>query len=135
MAVEENLSKSLYKIVLFLVKIIPMILSGIYLLNTILSYFYIDLPVFSYIGGTSLFMLLFMYASSIAFHFCFYHRMFLHYISLNWILNIIDYYVGIPLSNRSLFLLYMIITGIFLFIILYEHCKKHSIKIFKRNSR
>ena len=48
MLAEENLSKLLYKIELYLIKIIPIIIAFIYLLNTILSYFYIDLPILSY---------------------------------------------------------------------------------------
>ena len=118
--VEEKLrSKLLYKVELYLIKIIPMIISGIYVLNTILSYFDIDVPVLSYIGGVSLLPLVFLYLSSYVFKFCLYHRMFLHYITLNWVLDIIDYNWGIPVSDKELFLLYMVITGVFLFIILY----------------
>lgn len=125
MIVEERLkNKYLYKLELYLIKIIPMLMAGIYLLNTILSYFTIDIPVLSYISGTSLFNLIFLYLSSIVFKFCKYHRMFIHYITINWVLNIIDYYIRIPISNRDLFLRYMIIAGISLFIILYLYIKR-----------
>ena len=124
-AVEERLkSKYLYKIELYSIKTIPVILAALCLLNTILSYFYIDVPLLSYIGGNSLFTLAFLYLSSVVFRFCVYHRMFIHYIALNWVLNIIDYYIGISLSNKDLFLMYIVITGIFMFIILYLHLKK-----------
>lgn len=119
MAVEESLNKSLYKTELYLIKIIPMLFAGLSLLNTILSYFNIDIPLISYIGSVSILTLIFMYLSSYVFKFCIYHRMFIHYTSLNWVLNIIDYYIGIPLSNRGLFIFYMSLTGIFLFLILY----------------
>ena len=81
MAVEESLrSKTLYKIEIGLLKIIPMILAGIYLSNTILSYFLnIDLIVLSYIGGISLLPLIFLYLSSYVFRFCIYHRVFLFF--------------------------------------------------------
>ena len=124
---EESLkSKALYKIELYLIKTIPMILSLIALLNTILSYFYIDVPLLSYIGGTSIFTLIFLYMSSIVFRFCRYHRMFIHYVTINWILNIIDYYIGIPVSNKEMFLIYMTLTGITLFIILYLKFRKNE---------
>lgn len=119
MDVEVNLNKLLYKAELYLIKVIPMVLSGIALLNTILSYFYIDVPLLSYLGGVSVLTIAFLYLSSYVFKFCAYHRMFIHYITLNWVLNIIDYYIGIPLDNKELFMMYMIITGIFLFIVLY----------------
>ena len=130
---DENLkNKTLYKWELISIKTIPMILAAITLLNIIFSYFDIDAPILSYIGGVSLFPLIFLYLSSVVFRFCIYHRLFLHYVSLNWILNIVDYYIGIPVSNKNMFLIYIIITGVFLFLILYFHqkCKKDgSLKI------
>lgn len=113
----------LHALELIAIKVIPMLLALVCLLNTVLSYFDIDAPVLSYIGGVSLLPLVFLYLSSYAFQFCSYHRMFLHYVSLNWILNIYDYYIGIPLSDKNLFMLYMIITGIFMFVILWQHQK------------
>lgn len=118
--------RRLYKSVIVAIRIIPMLLAAVAVLNTVLSYFGIDAPILSYIGGVSLFPLVFLYLSSYAFRFCEYHRMFLHYISVNWVLNIYDYYIGIPVSKKELFMLYAILTCIFLFFILYYHqkCKK-----------
>ena len=96
----ENLrSKLLYKIELRLLKIIPIILAFTALLNSILSYFNIDLYILSYIGGISIFTMIFLYLSSYVFKFCEYHRMFLHYVVVTWIINTIDYYIGIPIND------------------------------------
>ena len=123
----ENLkSKTLYKIELGLLKVIPMILALTALLNSILSYFGIDLYILGYIGGVSIFTMLFLYLSSYVFKFCEYHRMFLHYIVSTWIINIIDYYVGIPISDLEYLCLQMIIAGISLFIILYLYVRSHK---------
>lgn len=119
MAAEESLSKALYKIELGLLKMIPMVIAGLYLANSVLSYFGIDLLIFSILGGMSLLPLLFLYITSYCFRFCEYHRMFLHYIVLNDIINYIDYYYGIPVSDKSMFVFHIIMAGIFLFIILY----------------
>lgn len=113
----------LHKVLILLIKIIPIVLAMLTILNTTLSYFYIDLPVLSYIGGVSVLSLVFFYLASYVFKFCEYHRMFLHYITLNWVLNIVDYYWGIPVSDKGMFLIYMMITGIFLFIIIYLYLK------------
>lgn len=118
---EANLSKSLCKIMLYSIKVIPMIISGIYILNTVLSYFDIDLPILSYIVQY-LFILITLIAS-LAFRFCKWHRIFIYYIAVILTLNIIDYHIGIPVSDRCLYLLYGIITGVFLFIILYLRFK------------
>ena len=117
-------TKRLYKVEIYFLKIIPMLLALTTLLNTLLSYFYIDAPILSYIGGISILPLLFLYLSSYVFKFCEYHRIFLHYVTINWILNIVDYYWELPLSNKGVFLLYMIITGISLFLVLYYHQKE-----------
>lgn len=118
------MSRGIYKIEVKLLKIIPMVIAAIYLLNTILSYFYIELPLLSLIGGMSLLPLLFIYVSSFAFHFCVYHRMFIYYIAVNDIICYIDYCVdSLPITNRSYLLLHLMIAGVFLFIILYLKLK------------
>jgi hypothetical protein len=127
MAVEGNLNRILYKILLYSVKVIPMIISGIYLLNTVLSYCNIDIPLFSYI--VQFLFIGFFYIASYAFKFCAWHRMFIHYISLVLVLNIIDYHIGIPLSNRDVLALYLVISIVFLIVTVFlkfKVCKEHS---------
>ena len=128
MAVEESLkSKTLYKVEIGLLKIIPMVLAGIYLSNTILSYFLdIDLIILSYIGGISLLPLIFLYLSSYVFRFCIYHRVFLHYISINEIILILDTHIGLPVSDLEYFCLQMSIFGISLFLFLYLYVKSNK---------
>lgn len=134
MAAEERLrDKTLYKLELYLLKIIPMLLALIAFLNTVLSYFDIDLVIWSYIGSVSLLPLIFLYMSSYVFRFCEYHRMFLHYVVITNVLNVYDYYVGIPISDRELLVLHMIITGISLFIILYLYVKSTKKSSTKNN--
>lgn len=127
MAAEERLrNKSLYKLQLFLIKVIPMVMAFISLVNTIFSYYDIDLPQLAYLGGYSILTIISLYVSSYVFRFCEYHRMFIHYISVNWVLDIYDTYVGVPLDDRELLVVYLTITGIFLFIILYLYVKGHK---------
>lgn len=114
------MKKDLYKIEIWLLKMIPMIIAALYLLNTVLSYFHIELLVLSLIGGMSLLPLLFLYISSFVFGFCLYHRMFIYYIAVNDIVSYADYLSGgLPVSDRDYLFIHIIITGIFLFIILY----------------
>lgn len=114
-------SKNLYKVELYLLKIMPMVIALAYLVNTVSSYFGVDIPILASIAGMSLIPLIFMYISSYVFKFCEYHRMFLHDI-----INIYDWYIGISVTNRELFVLHMSITGISLFIILYLYVKSHK---------
>lgn len=128
MGVEGNSlrNKDLYKIELYLLKVMPMLLAVIYLVNTVLSYYDIIIPVLSYIGGLSFIPLVFMYVSSYVFRFCSYHRMFLHYIVVNDSINLIDYYYTLPISDWELLILHMSVASIILFIILYMYVKGHS---------
>lgn len=129
MVVEANLNKALYKIQLYLLKTIPIVMAFICLLNSILSYFDIDLPILSYIVGNSFLTIIYFYITSYVFKFCEYHRMFMHYTTITWIINIIDLYIGIPIEDLPYLLLQLIVAGICLFIILYLYVKsnkKHS---------
>ena len=77
MVVGEKLRKNnnLYRVLLIILKYIPIVIALCYMLNTI---FYIE-PL-SNIVGVSLLTWIFLYLSSVVFKFCFYHRMFLWYI-------------------------------------------------------
>lgn len=133
MGVEENLNKRLYKTLLLLLKYIPIITGILYIVNTVLSYFYIDIPAISSLVGISLSTWIFMYISAIVFKFCIYHKMFLHYILIVDILNIIDLYIGIPLDNLELLMLHMILLGLFLVLILGLYVKTYKATTFKNN--
>ena len=124
MAVEASyLNKTLYKIQLYLLKVIPMVMAFICILNSVLSYFDIDLPILSYIVGNSFLTIVYFYITSYVFKFCSYHRMFMHYTTITWIINIVDLYIGIPIGDLPYLLLQLIVAGISLFIILYLYVK------------
>ena len=127
MAVEVNsINKIRYKIQLYMLKVIPMVMAFCYLLNSIFSYYDIDLGFLSYLSGCSILMIVYLYIASYVFKFCEYHRMFLHYMVVNTIINSIDLYIGIPLTDLEILTLYMSITGITLFLILYMYVKSHK---------
>lgn len=127
MAVEASyLNKTLYKIQLYLLKVIPMVMAFICILNSILSYFDIDLPILSYIVGNSFLTIVYFYITSYVFKFCSYHRMFMHYTTITWIINIVDLYIGIPIGDLPYLLLQLIVAGISLFIILYLYVKSNK---------
>lgn len=115
----KSVNKRLYKLELYSAKVVPMLMAGITLANTVLSYLGIQLMCLSYIGGISLLVFIRFYITSYTYKFCSYHRMFLHYILISNSVALYDYHIGIPLDNTNLFALNMIIAGVSLFIILY----------------
>lgn len=125
MAMEVKLTSRLeYKLLVGALKIIPMLLAFCYFLNTIFGYLEIDSGFLSLFGSVSFLTLAFLYLASIVFRFCVYHRMFLHYILATDILNTYDFYVGIPVSDRGMLAIYLIVSCAFMFLILYYHQKE-----------
>ena len=122
----QSLNKALYKIELFIIKIIPYLLAIFYLLNTTLSYFYVDVPLLSYIAGISLFPWLFLYISSFVFRFCIYHRLPLYYILINWLITILDYYLDFTKYYETTVLIDFITAGITILLIVYFKYKEHE---------
>lgn len=117
--------KFYYKLELIYVKYSPMLIALGLLLNSILCYFHIYTLYYvgGYLFGVSLLTIGHMYNSSRVYKFCKYHRMFIHYILLNNILNAIDFAFRLPLSSKELFYMNITIAGIFLFLILYYYLK------------
>ena len=126
MAGEENLNKRMYKLLILMLKYIPMLIALVYVLNTVLSYFYIDVPMLSNIAGMSILSWMFMYTAATVFRFCLYHKMFLYYILITDVVNITDYYIGIPIEGIELLMIHGAITGISLFLILYFYVKSNK---------
>ena len=126
-AVEEKSrlrSKNLYKVTLVLLKVIPMLLAFCYVLNTTLYVFGIDSYILSHIAGMSLLPMIFLYLTSCVFQFCKYHRMFLHYVVLNDIINILDVYFGENISDWTYISIHLILLFVCLMIILYLYKRK-----------
>lgn len=124
---KEEVRKSLYKVEILFIKIIPIIIAGCCLLNTIMSYIGIKTELLTYIAGIGILPIAFFYLTSYVFKFCEYHRMFLHYIVVNNIICYIDYVYEIPVSDKQYLILHFMIAGIFMFLIIYlkfKLCKK-----------
>lgn len=117
------IEKDLYKLELLLIKSLPLGIALCYLINTVLSYFKIDAVILSYLGGMSILPIVFILVSSFVFKFCIYHRLPIYYIIVSDIINYYDLYVGIPISNRGLLILNMIIAGIFIILIVFTKAK------------
>ena len=126
---KSNVSPKLYRFFRVFLRTIPMLMAGLYLGNTVLSFFNIDISLFSYLAGIGLIPWLFILISSYLFKFCEYHRMFLWYILINNIICWTDEEIGIPLDNWNYLVLHVITAGLFIFFILIVFMKI-KIKLF-----
>lgn len=111
-----------------LLKVLPMLMAGLYFLNTVLSYFDLDYSIISYLAGVGLIPLVFIFLASYMFNFCNYHRMFLWYIVANDIICWADYNFELPISNWDYLMLHVMTAGAFMFFILYlrQKCRKKN---------
>lgn len=133
MAVVEKSRESKYKLLILVLKFIPMLTALCYMTSTIFNYFDYNIEPLSNIGGMSLLTWVFIYLASVVFKFYSYHRMFLWYILIDDLFNIIDYYWSIPISTDNILMLHNIWIGITLFIILVLYVKSNKIIIRKNN--
>lgn len=124
--VEGGVGKTLYKIELLIIKLIPFIIMSLYVANSILSYFNIDAPILAITGGLSILTWIFLYVSSFVFRFCVYHRLPLYYVLISDILAYYDNIIGIPVSNKGLFVLNISIVGVFILLIVFFKFKQHE---------
>ena len=129
MIVEENsLKRSNYKIFLFINKYLPYVISLLYMANTLLSLFGIDLIIFSMLGGLSLLPIIYFISVSFTFKYCLYHRLPIYYIILNDSINWLDYHIGIPISDMYFIAGSIVLMFIFIVVttILYLKEKKRK---------
>lgn len=133
MAVVEKLKESKYKLLILVLKFIPMLTALCYMTSTVFNYFDYNIEPLSNIGGMSLLTWIFIYLASVVFKFCSYHRMFLWYILVDDLFNIIDYYWSIPISTDNILMLHNIWIGITLFVILILYVKSNKVIIRKNN--
>ena len=133
MVVVEKSRRSEYKLLIIVLKFIPILTALCYMSSTIFNYFGYNIEPLSNIGGMSLLTWLFIYLASIVFNFCSYHRVFLWYIFIDDIFNIIDYYITIPISTDNILMLHNIFIGITLFTVLILYVKDNKSIIRKSN--
>lgn len=124
--VKSNASK--HKLFLVFLKIVPFLLGLEYFLATLLQLFDIDVYLLSYLFYVGIIPWLFLLVTSFVFKFCEYHRIFLYYILLNEILNIINYNTDLFGSDDTFIRIHFVIffLTIIITLILYFYAKQNS---------
>ena len=123
----------MYKLELVCVKYTPIIISFFTIISILLSFIGIDTSLYGNLLVASLLSTIPMYISSYVYRFCAYHRMFIHYLVIIHLIDICDRLFIIPVSDYNLLVLYLSITGICLFIILYLYLKYGDIRVNESN--
>ena len=108
-----DVSVSKYKLTILYLKYITVFIALIDLIHTIFSFFNISVFELQIVCGVSIVTVIFLYLISYTFGFCKYHRIPIHYVVISNIISCIDYYIGIPVTDRQILCVYLIIFGIF----------------------
>lgn len=133
--INNHINKRLYKIFLITLKYIPIFLACIHTVNIYMQYVGMELVIFPLISGTSFPFLLLLFIMSYVFQFCYLYRIPLWYLTLNWLMIILDALIGIPISTLNIFRIYAIMFGIFIIIFIiymYKNRNKPKIDHFKQ---
>lgn len=122
-----EISKTLTKIVRIIVKYVPFVIGFMYFIQSVLFCFGIVIPWLTITYRFSILSLICMLAMSVLLKFCIWHRLPLYYGASIDIINTVDYYITIPISNKLMLVSYLIITGIFILIGTYLK-ERHNVK-------
>ena len=126
----NQLNKDLYKVDLFLLKILPVIMVISHIIASygaifkVVSGAAIIIQIVSHYLGLVIAPIAFMYISSHVFQFCNYHRMFIHYIAVIELMNVTNWYFKIPITNELYNGIQVTITITFAILALIMYIKK-----------
>lgn len=110
------ISRTKHQLTMVVFKWLPAIMAFSYLFNVICAHLLVGWQVITHYLGLVIAPLAFYYIASYVFKFCWYHRLFIHYIAFVELLNITDYYIGIPISNKAICIVHYGVTAVFLVI-------------------
>lgn len=119
-------SKALYKVTLYVLKILPMIMAFSYLIMFVLANTVESFVIVPHIMGTVIAPLAFVYLTSYVFRFCAFHRLFIHYYAFVELLNVTDYYVRIPISDSAITFIHDSVTIVFLILAVVMYIYKYK---------
>lgn len=118
---EERLSLKLVKLFRIYLKLIPIILAIASFGNCVAAYFGVQAKFLAH--SFMFFCISFIYIASYVLKFCEYHRMFLHYIVIIYLINCYDYYIGISFDDTEMFIITFILTFLAMILTLYFKLK------------
>lgn len=111
---KENINKNLYKLTIITLKFLPIVMASAFMISDIIHITIVQ--IICHIIGLNVAQFLFIYLTSYAFKFCNYHRIFIHYLVLIETINVIDWYIDIPISDKAMQIIHIVISVVFIVI-------------------
>ena len=123
-------NKNVYKIFLSLIKYVPTLLAILQIVSLCLSYAGITSFLVTCLSGTSIVFLILLYLIAEVFRFCGLYKISLNYVSIVTLLTILDWYFKFPLDVADRYLMYALITGVFIVTwIIYWYTHRNNPKV------
>lgn len=113
---KPNINKKLYKILLILVKYIPITLAIIFIVQNVFVYMNLTNPILLYLGGSSCIFVVLLYLLSWVFQFCHLYRIPLHYVVISNTIGLLDHIFKFSVSNLCILRVYFVLFGIMLIV-------------------
>ncbi len=124
-----KLKQNNHKLFLLSLKLLPPIMAVGCFLSTVFQYFYIEEIITTELCFAGILPILFLVFTSYVFKFCEYHRIYLYYIILNEVMNIINYNVELNITDtvfiRIHIIVFFIATLLTTILYLYGRKDKH----------
>lgn len=111
---DNNLNKRLYKLTILTLKFLPIVMASAFMISNLIHITAIQ--IIAHIIGINAAQFLFIYLTSYVFKFCNYHRIFIHYLVLKETINAVDWYIGIPISDKAMQIVHIVIALVFIVI-------------------
>ena len=120
-----RLKQSRYRLFHVSLRLLPFILGVGCFLSTLFQYYYIQEIVTTELRFVGLIPILFLILTSRLFNYCEYHRVFLYYVAINEIANLVNYYTEPNITDDMFIRLHVILFAltIILTTILYLYAK------------
>lgn len=108
-----SISRTQHQYLMLIFKWLPAVMAFSFFMNVYCAFAGVWFQVITHFLGLAITPLVFYYIASYIFHFCWYHRLFIHYIAIEELINLTDWYFRIPISNEAICYVHFTITAVF----------------------
>ena len=120
----QIIDKRRHKLLIFVLKILPAIMAGSYVIEMISIFLGFDTQVLVNFIGMIVAPILFMYLASYVFKFCEYHRIFIHYVLILEILTTVKWYYPVIVTSELVLNISFVLSGLLMLCVVFFNVYK-----------
>lgn len=120
----QIIDKRKHKLLIFVLKILPAIMAGSYVIEMISIFLGFGTQVLVNFIGMIVAPILFMYLASYVFKFCEYHRIFIHYVLILEILTTVKWYYPVIVTSQLVLNISFVLSGLLMLCVVFFNVYK-----------